>query len=224
MTRIVLVRHGESKVTVDRVVGGPRSCRGLSELGRLQAERLRDRWSASAEFEPDVIVSSAYPRARETAEIVLPAFGSPALEVIPEFGEHDPGPDCDGLTYDQFLQKFGDPDWENDPYGVTFPGGETIAEFQIRIGRAVRSLMDSVGSGTALVICHGGVIDTVFRQALRTAGTGIFEIHTKNTSITELEVVRLGRWKVVRYNDAAHLAGLPDMTNRAGIADRVDDT
>ncbi len=174
------------------------------------------------EFTPDLVVSSAYPRARETAEIVMSGLRFDSLEVVPEFGEHDPGPDCDGLTYDEFTNRFGDPDWENDPYGVTFPGGETIAEFQIRIGRAVRSLMDRVGSGTALVVCHGGVIDTVLRQALRTAGTGIFEIHTKNTSITELEVVRLGRWKIVRYNDAAHLAGLPEMTKRFGSVEQVD--
>ena len=223
MTRIVLVRHGESKVTVDRVVGGPRSCRGLSDLGRLQAAKLRDRWIANREFRPEVVVSSAYPRARETAEILLPAFDRSGIEIVPEFGEHDPGPECDGLTYDEFTRRFGNPDWENDPYGVTFPGGETIADFQIRIGKAVRTLMDDIGGGTALVVCHGGVIDTVLRQALRTAGTGIFEIHTKNTSITELEVVRLGRWKVVRYNDAAHLAGLPEMTNRAGFPEQVDD-
>lgn len=223
MTRLVLVRHGESKVTVDRVVGGPRSCRGLSDLGRQQAERLRDRWSASREFRPDVVVSSAYPRARETAAILVPALGHSEIRIVPEFGEHDPGPECDGLTYDEFVRRFGSPDWENDPYGVTFPGGETIADFQIRVGRAVRSLMDDVGQGTALVVCHGGVIDTVLRHALRAPGTGIFEIHTKNTSITELEVVRLGRWKVLRYNDSAHLVGLPEMTNRAGFAEQVDD-
>jgi probable phosphoglycerate mutase len=214
MTRIVLVRHGESRVTVDRIIGGPRTCSGLSELGRLQAERLRDRWISHREFTPNIVVSSAYPRARETADIVLPALGLGEVAVMPDFGEHDPGPECDGLAYDEFTRRFGDPDWENDPYGVTFPGGETIAEFQIRIGTAVRGLMDEVGTGTALVVCHGGVIDTALRQALRTSGTGIFEIHTKNTSITELEVVRPGRWKVVRYNDAAHLAGLPEMTNR----------
>ena len=213
MTRLVLVRHGESKVTVDRVVGGPRSCRGLSDLGRRQAENLRDRWSTHREFDPDLIIASAYPRARETADIVAPAFGAETVHIRPEFGEHDPGPHCDGLTYDQFIREFGDPDWENDPYGVTFPGGETIAEFQTRVGGAVRSLIDDVGAGTALVVCHGGVVDTILRQALRTSGTGIFEIHTMNTSITEVELVRPGRWRVIRYNDAAHLAGLPKATN-----------
>lgn len=208
MTRFVFVRHGESQVTVDRVVGGPRSCRGLSELGRRQAEKLRDRWTTHLEFPVDVVYSSAYPRARETAEIVLPALGTTSLEIDPELGEHDPGPECDGLTYVQFEEKFGNPDWEADPYGVTFPGGETIAEFQLRIGSAVRRLCERHPSSSVAVFCHGGVIDTVMRQSLRAFGTGSFEIHTKNTSITELELVRPGRWRLIRYNDVAHLTGL----------------
>ena len=208
MTRLVLVRHGESQVTVDRIVGGPRSCKGLSSFGRAQAERLRDRWSSSPEFVPDVVYSSAYPRARETAEIVAPALASREILIEPDLGEHDPGPDCDGLTYIEFEQKFGNPDWENDPYGVTFPGGETIAQFQLRVGTAVRRLVEAHPDATAVVFCHGGVIDTVLRHALRTFGTGSFEIHTKNTSITELELVRSGRWRLIRYNDVAHLVGL----------------
>ncbi|MBU3688314.1 MAG: phosphoglycerate kinase [Acidimicrobiales bacterium mtb01] len=208
MTRLVLVRHGESQVTVDRVVGGPRSCKGLSTFGRVQAERLHERWRSRPEFVPDAVYSSAYPRARETAEIVLPAFAGRDILIDPDLGEHDPGPDCDGLTYVEFEQKFGNPDWENDPYGITFPGGETIAQFQLRIGTAVRRLIDDHEDATVVVFCHGGVIDTVLRQALRTFGTGSFEIHTKNTSITEVELVRTGRWRLIRYNDVAHLVGL----------------
>ena len=208
MTRFVFVRHGESQVTVDRVVGGPRSCRGLSDLGRRQAERLRDRWERHPESSFDAVYSSAYPRARETAEIVLPALGGAELVIDPDLGEHDPGPDCDGLTYVEFENRFGNPDWEADPYGVTFPGGETIAEFQLRIGAAVRRLCERHPSSTVAVFCHGGVIDTVLRQSLRTFGTGSFEIHTRNTSVTEVELVRTGRWRLVRYNDVAHLAGL----------------
>lgn len=208
MTRLVLVRHGESQVTVNRVVGGPRSCTGLSAFGRRQAERLHERWLNQPEFVPDFVYSSAYPRARETAEIVLPAFTGRDILVDPDLGEHDPGPDCDGLTYVEFEQKFGNPDWENDPYGITFPGGETIAQFQLRIGTAVRRLIDDHEDATVVVFCHGGVIDTVLRQALRTFGTGSFEIHTKNSSITEVELVRTGRWRLIRYNDVAHLVGL----------------
>jgi broad specificity phosphatase PhoE len=208
MTRITLIRHGESQVTVNKVVGGPRSCVGLSAFGRRQAERLRDRWAAHPEVEVDAVYSSAYPRARETGEIVLPSLPGHELTIDPDFGEHDPGPDCDGLTYDEFDRRFGNPDWENDPYGITFPGGETIAEFQLRVGSAVRRLVDRHPDQSVVVFCHGGVIDTVLRQSLRTFGTGGFEIHTKNTSITEVELVQPGRWRLIRYNDVAHLNGL----------------
>ena len=49
-TRLVLIRHGESNTTVARVLGGPRTCSGLSELGRRQAERLRDRIAEAGEL------------------------------------------------------------------------------------------------------------------------------------------------------------------------------
>ena len=84
MTRLVLVRHGESKTTVAKVIGGHRTCSGLSELGRLQAERLRDRWSVSDEIAADVVISSQYARARETAEILAPSVGG--LDLIEDRG------------------------------------------------------------------------------------------------------------------------------------------
>jgi 2,3-bisphosphoglycerate-dependent phosphoglycerate mutase len=212
-TRVVLVRHGESKVTVRRVVGGPRTCDGLSELGVRQSERLRDRLLETGEIEATHLLSSAYPRARETAEIIAPALGLD-VAVDPGFGEHDPGPDCDGLTFEQFVDRFGMPDWESDPYGVTFPGGETIAEFDLRVGTAFSHTVREHAGGTLVIVCHGGVIDALVRTALRTARTGIFELHTKNTSLTEVVRVRPDRWRLVRYNDAAHLAGLPPESPR----------
>ena len=71
------------------------------------------------------------------------------------------------------------------------------------------------GSGrTTLVTCHGGVIDVVFRQLLSLPPVAPFDLWTLNTSITEFAALhpsgeRPTRWRLVRYNDAAHLAGLP---------------
>ncbi len=42
-TRLILIRHGESNVTVRRVIGGFRTCDGLSPLGSEQAHRLAAR-------------------------------------------------------------------------------------------------------------------------------------------------------------------------------------
>ena len=212
MTRIIYVRHGESKSTVARVIGGARTCEGLSTLGVQQAQRLRERWKSLPEFMPDVIISSHFARARETAVIVAEAFGGPEVVVDEGFGEHDPGPGCDGMTMDDFVDRFGTGAWEDDPFGVTFPGGETLAAFQFRIGQAVRRVLDERAGQTVLVACHGGVIDAVVRQALKAPPTGVFTINTLNTSITELQLDRPNTWTLRRYGDVAHLTGLPPST------------
>ena len=49
-TRLVLIRHGESRSTVDRVVGGHRSCNGLTDKGVRQAKALRDRLARTREL------------------------------------------------------------------------------------------------------------------------------------------------------------------------------
>jgi probable phosphoglycerate mutase len=212
-TRVVLIRHGESQVTVKRVIGGPRSCTGLSELGVQQAERLRERLIRTGEIAATALYSSAYPRARETADIIAPSWGLP-VTVEPAFGEHDPGADCDGLTFQDFIDRYGMPDWEGDPHGVTFPGGETLAEFHHRVGAALSQLVDLHRGGVIVISCHGGVVDAVFRYLLGLPMTGGFELHTVNTSLTEFVNSRPGRWRLARYDDAAHLEGLPKETPR----------
>ena len=135
-TRLVLIRHGESNVTVNRVIGGHRSCSGLSELGRRQADRLRERLAATGELSPDVLIASNYPRAIETAEAIAPAFDGIPMAIDEGFGEHDPGPEIDGMTFDSYVDRFGTPDWTN-PDVEIFPGGETISAFHTQ-GRRLR--------------------------------------------------------------------------------------
>lgn len=212
-TRIVLIRHGESNVTVSRVIGGPRTCSGLSDLGREQAGRLADRLAATGEISADVLYSSGYPRAIETAEIIAPALGTD-VTFDTGFGEHDPGPECDGMSFVEFVEKYGAPNWEHDPYGVTFPGGESIAEFDVRVGSTLSRAVQCHPGMTVVIVCHGGVVDRIFRSLMRQPPTGAFELHTGNTSLTEFVHLAPGRWRLVRYNDTAHLAGLPAATTR----------
>ncbi len=211
-TRVVLVRHGESQATVNQVLGGPRSCTGLSDLGRLQAERLRDRLSQAGEITVDALYSSAYPRALETAEILRQAFEGMEITVDQGFGEHDPGPECDGLTYQEFVRRHGRPDWSADPNAEFFPGGETIAAFHARVGASFDALTQRHSGETVVVACHGGVVDAVLRRTLGAPPTGKFEIHTKNCSLTEFAEIRKDHWALLRYNDHAHLQGLPAST------------
>ncbi len=207
-TRLVLVRHGESRATVERFVGGSRSCTGLTDHGRLQAEALRNRLSAGHDVEASALFASNFPRALETANIIAPSIGSLSVSVDSGWGEHDPGPDCDGMTYDEFIERFGVPRWDGDPHDVVYPGGETISQFHDRVMEALRRTVRQHEGGTIMVACHAGVIDAVMRNTLHMHQTGKFELHTQNTSLTELLHVQGSKWRLVRYNDSSHLNGL----------------
>ena len=213
-TTLVLIRHGESNVTVNRVIGGFRSCTGLSPLGRQQADRLRQRLTETGELVPDVLIASNFQRAIETAEAIAVPFAGLGVDIDAGFGEHDPGPDIDGMSFLGFVERFGSPDWNGDPHHEVFPGGETTAEFHLRVGAAISRTLRQHAGRTIVVACHGGVVDAAFRLLLRAAPTGSFELQTVNTSITEFRRAPSGTWQLIRYNDAAHLSGLPNESPR----------
>ena len=146
--------------------------------------------------------------------MIAPSVGDLPVMVDPDLGEHEPGPECDGLTFDEFVARYGKPDWDTDPYATTFPGGETVAEFQHRVGVALHRVALEHDGRTVMVVCHGGVIDRALRLFLHTTSTGQFQIRTVNASLTEFVRVQADLWRLLRYNDAAHLAGLPDETPR----------
>lgn len=85
----MLVRHGESRATIEKFFGGPRSCTGLTDTGRRQAEALRDRLMAGRDFQATALYSSKHSRAVETAQIIAPALGSLSLHIDSGWGEHD---------------------------------------------------------------------------------------------------------------------------------------
>ena len=206
-TRLVLIRHGESRATVERFIGGPRTCTGLTDFGRRQVEALRDRLISGKDVSATALYSSNFPRAVETAQIIAPALGSMPITVESGWGEHDPGPDLDGISYDAYVSKFGEPSW-GDPDEDVFPGGETVGQFHSRVISTLRETVRSNEGGTVVIACHGGVVDAVLRHTLHMHPTGKFELHTLNTSLTELVHVQGSKWRLVRYNDAAHLSSL----------------
>lgn len=215
-TRIILVRHGESNVTVERVLGGPLSCTGLSPLGREQAEHLRDRWAAGAEPKVDVLWSSTMPRARETAQI-LNEHLQLDHQIEEDLEERRPG-EADGIKFSEYQEQYGNYDRLQNRYEPISPGGESAAGFFLRAGKALDDVVTASLGKTAVVVCHGGVVDVIFRDLLGLAPQGGFYLWTLNTSITEFvlsDETYPRRWRLVRYNDSAHLAGLPAETPRA---------
>ena len=207
-TRLVFIRHGESRATVERFLGGPRSCTGLTDFGRFQSQALSNRLLSGHDVNASALYSSNFPRAIETAQVLAPSLGSMQISIDAGWGEHDPGPECDGMFFDDFIAAHGTPQWDGPPDAVWFPGGETLAQFHERIIATLKKTVLLHEGNTVVVVCHGGVIDAVMRNTLHMHQSGKFELHTNNTSLTELVHVQGSKWRLVRYNDSSHLHGL----------------
>ncbi|MDP9069869.1 MAG: histidine phosphatase family protein, partial [Actinomycetota bacterium] len=156
VTRLALIRHGESQAAVDGVVAGAQGCSGLSERGRAQAEALRDRLAGTGELTADVLMASTLPRAVETAEIIAPALGGPDIVRDCDLCELHPG-ECDALTWLEYDERYG-VDMNADPFAPISPGGESLAEFNLRVGRALTRLAQDHDGRSVVVACHGGVV------------------------------------------------------------------
>ena len=214
VTRLVLIRHGEARAALDRVVAGERGCSGLSDLGRTQARLLRDRLARTGELVADVLVSSTLPRAIETAEIIAPALSgttgaTPEIIRDCDLCELHPG-ECDTLGWDEYAERYG-VDMLARPFEPMSPGGESLTEFNVRVGRALTALTDEQEGRSVVVACHGGVIMGSMRcfLGLPVLPSPGVDFLVTNTSITEWERCR-GTWRLMRYNDADHLAGTED--------------
>jgi|HubBroStandDraft_4_1064222.scaffolds.fasta_scaffold178099_2 broad specificity phosphatase PhoE len=152
MSKFILVRHGESSGNRDRIYAVSPHDLPLTELGYRQAQQAAQRIAQL--FKPQLVVTSAYKRASETARIIAGALGLP-LEFEPnlherEFGAHR------GRAYESFLTE---PDYDPQrPWAWKPHGGESYEDVQARVGPILDRLAASHSDKDVVVVSHGGVM------------------------------------------------------------------
>jgi broad specificity phosphatase PhoE len=173
---IVLVRHGES---VGNLADAEARERGadrldlpardadveLSERGRRQADAL-GAWMADAEHLPDVVVSSPYARALETARRAVEV---PSLDVLLDvrLRERDLGR-FDGMTGAGIRSEFADEAERRARVGKFYykpPSGESWADVVLRIRSLLADLRHGFEDQRVWMFTHQAVIMT-FRYVL----------------------------------------------------------
>jgi probable phosphoglycerate mutase len=209
---LFLIRHGESVAQVEGFVSGHDTCRGLSDLGRSQAEALRDRLLRTKEIQADVVLTSILPRAIETAQIISPAIGGGEALQDCDLCEIHPG-EAEGLSWSEFGEKYPSTGW--DPNVSTAPGGESWYGFGERVARTIARYADEHADETIVAVVHGGIVEHTAAAFFELDPAHNLMGGVTNTSITEFVFVtnpfREGppRWRLARFNDAAHVADLP---------------
>jgi probable phosphoglycerate mutase len=208
-TRLVLIRHGEAQCHVDQVVGGAKGCTGLSDQGRRQAKALRRRLERTGELaDAGLLYASTLPRAIETAEAIAEVLGASTIEQEEDLCELHPG-EADGITWEEFRERYAWPSSSAELYRPMAPGAETLAALWVRVGSVLLRLAAEHEGRTVVIACHGGIIDGSLRALGEMPLAPRFKTRIDNTSITEWERPPSDdphrRWTLVRFNDHAHL-------------------
>jgi broad specificity phosphatase PhoE len=228
-TDLYLIRHGEAVANVEPIIGGMHGDTGLTDRGRRQAKLLEERLQDDG-LHADHLYVSTLPRAVETGAYVARALQLP-LQPDDELQELRPG-EADGLSVEEWQSRFGVQDGSSatDPFRPFSPGGESWADFLVRAGRALASLVQRHEDQTIVAVCHGGVLEASFFLAFGIGGTGTrVNFAPLNTSIThwrhEREADRPAKWTLVKFNDSGHLAGvdLPEESPREAVPTPTDE-
>ena len=211
MTRIVLIRHGQTAWNRIEKFRGQVDL-PLDETGLAQAEATARR---VADWSPVAVYSSPLQRAVQTAQAIAVRLGQ---EVQPMEGFVDINfGQLKGLTPDEARQQWPDiaGPWFKAPHTVTFPRGENLQIVRQRCMAAVRQIIKGHPEQTVAVVAHNVVNRVLLCAVLGLDNSHYWRIWQDTCAINVIE------WQgdmfiIKAVNDTCHLRQVPVTPRRQG--------
>jgi ribonuclease H / adenosylcobalamin/alpha-ribazole phosphatase len=209
-TRFLLLRHGQTELSVERRYSG-RGNPALTDLGRRQAEaaaqylaRKAAHGRSSENAGVEAVISSPLQRAHDTAQAAAKALGLD-VAVDEDLIETDFGA-WEGLTFSEAAER--DPDlhkrWLRDTR-VSPPDGESFDAAAERVGRARSRIISEHPGETVLVVSHVTPIKTLLRTALDAGPAILYRLHLDLAALSIAEFYPDGAASVRLVNQTAYL-------------------
>ena len=199
-TTSVLVRHGETALSVERRFSGTGDPE-LSDRGREQASAAAQRLAA---LDVDAVITSPRARARATADAIATALGMEAL-VDDAIAETDFG-EWEGHTFAEIREQWPDQmaSWLGNP-DVAPPGGESFTATFKRVADWCDRVVAAYPGKTVIVISHVTPIKALLREALDAPAHVLYRIHLDPASVSTIDWYAGGAGVVRLVNDTSHL-------------------
>ena len=202
MTRVVVVRHGQTHWNVEARIQGHGDS-GLTEEGIAQAEAIGARLAG----EPcDILISSDLGRAHETAKRISSRNGKP-IHLDARLRERAFGAG-EGMAYAELERAYPgafmrtgavDPD-------LSVPGGESRRQFHTRVRDAFEEIVAGHAGRNLIVVAHGGVLTSLYRHIEGIPLEIANPIPISNASYNRMHHDGQ-RWSIEVWSDTAHLDG-----------------
>ncbi|CAJ1502260.1 bifunctional RNase H/acid phosphatase [[Mycobacterium] holstebronense] len=200
-TRLLLLRHGQTELSVHRRYSG-RGNPPLTDTGRQQADAAARYLAQHGGIA--AVISSPLQRCRDTAEAAARLLGLD-VAVDEDLTETDFGA-WEGLTFAEAAER--DPElhrrWLKDT-STQPPGGESFDAVQQRVQAARDRIVADHAGTTVLVVSHVTPIKTVLRLALDAGPAILYRLHLDLASLSIAEFYGDGPASVRLVNQTAYL-------------------
>ena len=213
MTRIILVRHGETTWNVEGRYQGQEDT-PLSERGMAQAARLAE---GLADVTIDRAISSHLKRSFITAETVCGRHGI-AVSADARLSEINHG-SWEGQLATEIQAAYPEDfaRWHSQPHLVQMPdGGENLEDVRRRVRDAFDDYARDYDGETLLVAAHDAVNKAIICDIMGLDMSHFWQIKQDNTCINVLEYNE-GTWRIVLLNSTAHMGYLFSGIEQAGL-------
>lgn len=200
MTRLILIRHGETEYTLQERYCGF-SNPPLNDKGIWQSERLA---GLLEDVGIDKVYSSDLLRACETAKIISK---NRSFEITVEFREMNFGI-FEGLKYEEIIRLYPGlyMKWSDDPMKVKIPKGECLSELIKRVEERLFSILSLHKAGTIAVVTHGGPIKVILSRLPGFGFKRFWEIRQDTGALSIIDYFEDSAPRAVRMNDSSHLS------------------
>jgi probable phosphoglycerate mutase len=210
MTRILLIRHGETAWNAVRRLQGHIDI-PLSPTGERQAEALARALAA----EPlEAIISSDLGRALQTAQAVAEHHPQLPLHTDPGLRERGYGA-FEGLLYTEIAERYPVEfaEWQARDVDAVMPAGDRVAEsfrqFFQRCQDGIARWAERYPQQSILIVAHGGVLECAYRAARGLSIDGPRDFQVKNASINRFAFDK-GVLSLEQWGEVAHLSASLD--------------
>ncbi|QGG46886.1 alpha-ribazole phosphatase [Heliorestis convoluta] len=200
MTKVYLIRHGETEWNLNRRYQG-HSDIALSEQGRYQAQQLLRRL---AHENIDVLYASDLGRAVETAQIIASAHQK-EVQLDQRFRECHFG-QWEGLTFPEIEKAYPQEieTWRKRPGQLLVPGGESFALLQVRAYEALLDVVAKHKGENIAIVAHGGTIRTLLCAILDLDLDRAWQLKQDNTALNIISFYD-DQTVIECINDTTHL-------------------
>lgn len=203
MTRLLVIRHGQSQTNVDGIFAG-KTDSALSELGQRQAETTAA--YIVSHYRVDKVYASGLRRAYATGKAVADRLGL-AVHIRGELEEIDGGAwEC--VPFAELTERTAYQVWLTDVGNAVCDGGESVARLQKRVVDAVLEIAEENPGKTVVIATHATPVRALQCWCEGKSLAQMREVPwTANASVTEI-IYENGALQPVMIGYDRHLGGM----------------